>query len=165
MMRQTALLLAAVLLLGGCCSSRRLTTENNRRDSTRVEVRTQIIHVPDTVYLEIPPQKSERTTADSTSHLENDYAVSDARINPDGTLFHNLNTKPQRKPLPTEKEIIRNDSIVYKDRYVNKTVTKEVPRKLTIFQRVQMYGFWILAVLFIAFLRKKIAGIGKMIKP
>lgn len=165
MMRQTALLLAAVLLLGGCCSSRRLTTENNRRDSTRVEVRTHIIHVPDTVYLEIPPQKSERTTADSTSHLENDYAVSDARINPDGTLFHNLNTKPQRKPLPTEKEIIRNDSIVYKDRYVNKTVTKEVPRKLTIFQRVQMYGFWILAVLFIAFLRKKIAGIGKMIKP
>ena len=164
-MRQTALLLAAVLLLGGCCSSRRLTKENNRRDSTWVEVRTQIIHVPDTVYLEIPPQKSERTTADSTSHLENDYAVSDARINPDGTLFHNLNTKPQRKPLPTEKEIIRNDSIVYKDRYVNKTVTKEVPRKLTIFQRVQMYGFWILAVLFIAFLRKKIAGIGKMIKP
>lgn len=164
-MRLTALLLAAVLLLGGCCSSRRLTTDNNRRDSTRIEVRTQIIHVPDTVYLEIPPQQSERTTADSTSHLENDYAVSDARINPDGTLFHNLNTKPQRKPLPTEKEIIRNDSIVYKDRYINKTVTKEVPRKLTNFQRIQMYGFWILAVLSIAFPWRKITGIGKMIKP
>lgn len=164
-MRQTVLLLAAVFLLGGCCPSRRLTAESNRRDSTRIEVRTQIIHVPDTVYLEIPQQQSERTTADSTSHLENDYAVSNARINPDGTLFHNLNTKPQRKPLPTEKEIIRNDSIVYKDRYVNKNVTKEVPRKLTTFQRIQIYGFWILAFPFIFLFGKKIAGIRKMIKP
>lgn len=145
-MRQAFLFLAAVFLLGGCRSSRTLTTENRSRDSTRIEVRTQVVHVPDTVYIEIPLQQAERVTVDSTSHLENDYAVSDARINPDGSLFHNLFTKPQKRPVATEKEIVYRDSIVYRNRDVKKTEIKEVPKKMSIFQKVQICGFWVLVI-------------------
>ncbi len=112
-----------LLALVACsCRSAKYATCNNR-DSTRIEVRTQTILVPDTVYLEIPVQTAERTTRDSTSHLENDYAVSDARINADGTLYHDLRTKPQRKPVPTEKAVERRDSVVY----VNRDIEVPIP--------------------------------------
>lgn len=110
------LFILLTLAFAGCATSRnRGAPVLKQKDSTRVEVRTQTIFVPDTVILEIPAQTAERTTADSTSHLENDYAISDSRINADGTLYHDLKTKPQKKPVPIEKEIERTDSIVYKD--------------------------------------------------
>lgn len=94
-------------LLGSCKSQKNLIHEKEQKDSVRVDVRYQTIIVPDTVFVEIPPQIAERTTADSTSHLENDYATSDARINPDGTLFHQLATKPQKKPVKVDKKSSR----------------------------------------------------------
>ena len=98
-------------LLGSCSSHKNMVTEHKENDSVMVEVHTNTIIVPDTVYVEIPPQIAERTTADSTSHLENDYATSDARINPDGTLFHQLATKPQKKPVEVDKKIEQRDSM------------------------------------------------------
>lgn len=94
-------------LLGSCSSHKNLTTEHKEQDSVMVDVRYQTIIVPDTVLVEIPAQTAERTTTDSTSHLENDYATSDARINPDGTLFHLLATKPQKKPVEVDKKLSR----------------------------------------------------------
>lgn len=138
------LLFAAVSLMWGCCPCRNLTTETARQDSTRVEVRTQTILVPDTVFLEIPAQTAERTTRDSVSHLENEYATSDACINPDGSLYHDLRTKPQKKPVEFQKPVERRDSIVYRERVRTETVTEtvEVPRQLTWFQKTSIYGFW-----------------------
>ncbi len=107
-------------------------------------------------------QKSVRTTADSVSELENDYATSEARINPDGTLYHDLKTKPQEIPKEVETPMERNDSIVYKykDRTVYETVEVEVERELTWWQKTQMYGFWVaLAVIVVGVIvsqRKKI---------
>ena len=131
----------------GCCPCRHLTTETDRQDSTRVEVRTQTILVPDTVYLEIPSQTAERTTRDSVSHLENDYAVSDARINADGSLYHDLRTKDQKKVIETDKRVETRDSLIYRDKVVNVKETVSVPRELTIFQKFQIFGFWLLLVL------------------
>ena len=101
-----ALLLLFILCLTGCGTSRCLTAsiDKERRDSIRVE--TVIKFITDTVYLEIPAQTAQRETRDSVSHLENDYAESDARINPDGSLYHDLNTKPQKKPLEFEKPAV-----------------------------------------------------------
>lgn len=141
--------MAAVSLMWGCCPCRNLTTETTRQDSTRVEVRTETILVPDTVYLEIPAQTAERTTRDSVSHLENDYAVSDARINPDGSLFHDLRTKPQKKPVETDKKVERRDSVVYRDKAVQVKETISVPRELSTFQRCQIFGFWLLLALIV----------------
>ena len=144
MTKKLFILLAAVSLMWGCCPCRNLTTETDRQDSTRVEVRTQTILVPDTVFLEIPAQTAERETRDSVSQLENDYAASEARINPDGSLYHDLRTKPQKKPVEFQKPVERRDSIVYRERVRTETVTEtvEVPRQLTWFQKTSIYGFW-----------------------
>lgn len=156
-MKHVVILLFALLLLGACSTTRQLSSQaTNERDSIRIEYRERIVSVPDTVFVEIPAQTAERTTLDSTSHLENDYAESDARINPDGTLFHSLDTKPQMKPVPTEKQIEYRDSTVYRDRIKTETVTetKYVERSLSWWERTQIYGFW-LALAVIAILCRK----------
>lgn len=124
-MKHLPLLLLLTFIIGGCASSRRLSESVHQQDSVGIRVETRIEYVPDTVFIEIPAQTSERETADNTSHLENDYATSDARINPDGTLYHNLKTKPQKKPVGFEKPVERKDSVIYK----TKTVTKRKSRK------------------------------------
>ena len=139
----------------GCCPCRNLTTETARQDSTRVEVRTQTILVPDTVFLEIPPQMAERTTRDSISYLENEYAASDARINPDGSLFHDLRTKPQKKAVETDKKIEQRDSVVYRDRYLKVNEKVSVPRDLTKFQKCEIFGFWFLFAVICLFIYLK----------
>ena len=141
----------ATLSLPGCRTTRQISVSSAALDSVRVEVRTETVYVPDTVYIEIPAQVAERTTRDSASHLENDYAMSDARINTDGTLYHDLRTKPQEIPVEVEMSIERHDSIVYK--YKDRTVTEtvEVERKLSWWQQTQIYGFWAAVVAILAY--------------
>lgn len=155
------------VLLTACASSRKVATSSTDssvqgRDSVRIEYREKTVFVPDTVFIEIPAQTAERTTPDSLSHLENDFAESTAQINQDGSLFHDLKTKPQAKPVPTQKEIQYRDSIVYKDRIVKVRVTEtktvEVEKKLSWFQKAQIYGFWALLLLFAIIYRKRIFG-------
>lgn len=138
---------AVALLMTGCCPCRNMVAERVTQDSTRTEYRERIVLVPDTVFLQIPLQSAERTTADSVSHLENEFAVSDARITAEGLLFHSLQTKPQTKPIATEREVITRDSVIYKDRCINATKTVQAERALTAFQRIQICGFWLLSVI------------------
>ena len=145
------LLLLIVLLLTACGTSRNLT--NTKQDSTRVEVREVVKFIHDTTFVEIPAQTAERTTRDTTSHLENDYATSDARVNSDGSLYHNLKTKPQKKPVPVETPVIRKDSIVYRDRTVKELVPVE--RELTWWQKTQMKGFWIVLTILVVYVFRK----------
>lgn len=154
-MKHLPLLLLLTFIIGGCASSRRLSENVHQQDSVQIKVETRIEYVPDTVYIEIPAQTAERETADSTSHLENDYATSDARINPDGTLFHNLKTKPQKKPVEFEKPVEHKDSIVYKTKTVTKVRTVEVPHELTWWEKTQIYGFWFILFILMIVYRKK----------
>ncbi len=165
MKRLLRLFLIIILLTGltCCCPCRHLTTGEQQvsADSLRIEYRERIIYVPDTVLITIPAQTAERTTPDSISHLENDFAESDARINADGTLFHSLNTKPQEMEVPTQKQIEQRDSIVYRDRWLQRTITRTVTVKqdLSWWQKTQIYGFWVF-ILLMAFLhRKKITSL------
>ena len=137
-----AVVATLLLLLIGCCPCRHLTSsESDRRsDSTRIEYRERVTFVPDTILIEIPPEQAECTTIDSISHLENDYAVSDARILTDGSLFHTLATKPQTKPVPTSQKVIRQDSIVYRDRWHTQTKTVKVEKRLSWFEKAQIWG-------------------------
>lgn len=155
-MKHLPLLLLLTFIIGGCASSRRLSENVHQQDSVGIRVETRIEYVPDTVYIEIPAQTAERETADSTSHLENDYATSDARINPDGTLFHNLKTKPQKKPVEFEKPVEHKDSIVYKTKTVTKVRTVEVPHELTWWEKTQIYGFWFILFILMIVYRKKV---------
>lgn len=160
-MKHLPLLLLLTFIIGGCASSRRLSENVHQRDSVDVRVVTRIEYVPDTVFVEIPAQASERETADSTSHLENDYATSDARINPDGTLYHDLKTKPQKKPVNIERPVEYRDSIVYRTKTVIETKTEQIPRELTWWQNTQIYSFWVILFIFVIVYRKKILSFVK----
>ena len=101
-----------VLLLTSCGPGKHLPVQTENRDSVRVEVREKTVYIRDTIYIKIPVQLAENTTRDTSSHLETDYAESDARIDPDGTLHHSLRNKSQEKPVPVDVTKTQKDSIV-----------------------------------------------------
>ena len=101
-------------------------------DSTRVEVREVTRYIKDTMYLELPVITERIVTRDTTSHLENDYAVSEASIS-GGYLSHSLATKPARTPVEAEAREVVRDSLVFRDRLVEVPVEGEKP--LTRWQR------------------------------
>lgn len=146
-----ALLFVLLLLLVGCCPCRNITSSESdvRSDSLRIEYRERVTYVPDTILISVPSAHTERTTFDSISHLENDYAVSDARILIDGSLFHTLETKPQAKPIPTTSKVIRQDSIVYRDRWRTVTKTVKVEKQLSWIEKAQFWGFRGLFLVFV----------------
>lgn len=162
-MKHLLYIIAVAFLLTGCAATKKtLATDASQLDSVRIEYRKRTVFVPDTVFVEIPAQTAERTTPDSISHLENDYSESTAKINQDGSLYHDLKTKPQTKPVPVQKEVQQRDSVrvEYRDRTVTETVveTVEVEKKLSWFQKTQIAGFWTLLVFLMIVYRKKIFG-------
>ena len=143
-----------VLMLSGCAAQRGVGKPSvTEKDSTDVKVVYKIVYLPDTAHFDIPNQTAERTTADSTSFLENDYSTSEARINPDGSLFHNLNTKPQKKPVPIIKPVIQKDSVrvEYRDKKVEVPIEVVVEKPLTWWQHTSVTFFpYCLATLIVA---------------
>lgn len=140
-----------------CCPCRHLTTST--RDSVRVETVVRTERIPDTVFVDVPAERERQTVRDTTSHLETSFAISDARINPDGALFHSLENKPQKRPVSTEKEVIYRDSIIYQNR--TNTETIEVERKLTWWQQTKMRGFWVLLAVVVFICRKNILSLAR----
>ena len=119
--------IAIVLFLFSSCRPGQQLVVVEARDSVRVEERVREVKVTDTLFIEVPRQAAERTTADSSSHLENDYALSDARILADGSLFHSLETKPRTDTLTQELSVQAKDSIVYREKVVPQPVPIEKP--------------------------------------
>lgn len=157
----SAVLVSMLFIVSGCCTQRRVVEQNTtviqQKDSSNTEVRVEkvIEYLTDTVYIKIPAQMAERTTQDSTSHLENDYATSDARINQDGTLYHDLKTKPQEIASEFQKTVERNDSVrteyKTKTKYITLIDKKEVEKELTWWQHTCIKWFpWCLILLIIA---------------
>lgn len=121
--------LIAMLALSSCRSHKELVTEQTHtEDSTRIEIRERVIIVPDTVYITLPQQEYEYTTIDSISHLETDFAISDVRIQPNGSVRHTLKTKHTTIPVVTPMTIVSRDSSisVYKG---NSTEKKQITPK------------------------------------
>lgn len=142
--------IALSCLLCACGTQRKVVeTVRAETENKTVEVSYEKILVPDTVFVEVPAQSASVVTPDTTSTLENDFAKSRASIDSNGMLHHSLETKPQKKPVPTQREIERKDSIVYVGKSVE--VPYPVERQLTQWERAQMKGFWILlAIVLIA---------------
>ena len=131
-------------LASACSTVRPLPTT----DSTKVEVRTETVIEKDTVYVELPRVVERVAVQDTTSHLENEFALSDARIS-GGVLKHSLETKPVKMPAFVDKQIVYRDSIVFRDRVHTQTV--EVEKKLTGWQQAKLRvgGFCFFAVILI----------------
>ncbi len=152
------------LLLFGCATTRKaapvLEQVTEVHDSVRVEYRERVVLVPDTVYVDIPLQTAERETRDSVSQLENDYAVSVARLTADGLLFHSLNTKPQKVPAPFEKPVVEKETNVShtaeKAEAKNRTETVYVARDYTWWDRTRFYGFYAAIIFLIITYRRNL---------
>lgn len=102
----------------------------------------------DTVFIEIPAQSAERTTPGKESHLETEYAESDARINEDGTMTHTIKNKPGKKPVPVKNE---KDTIYLEKKVevpIPTEVPKEVERKLTAWEKTRLKTWGWLAAAF-----------------
>lgn len=140
-------LLLLVWLLTSCCHCQHLASSS--QDSVRIEVVERIVEVRDTAYIEMPMIRDSITTMEEHSHLENEYAFSDAAILADGSLSHSLEVRPRTIKIQFKKPIIHRDSIVYRNSY--RTITVEVERTLTWWQQTQIRGFWVMLI-FIAVL-------------
>lgn len=158
--KANATLLAFVLLaiLGqlfvGC--SPRITPPAEIRDSVRVEIRERPVH--DTAYVDVPLIKEVNVTRDTSSHLENEYAMSDASIS-NGTLRHSLETRPHKIAAPVT--ITVHDTLTVEKKA--ETIIKEV-NTLTKWQGFQIIlgrilgGLFLLIILMLvarAFLMRK----------
>ena len=143
--KANATLLAFVLLaiLGqlfvGC--SPRITPPAEIRDSVRVEIRERPVH--DTAYVDVPLIKEVNVTRDTSSHLENEYAMSDASIS-NGTLRHSLETRPHKIAAPVT--ITVHDTLTVEKKA--ETIIKEV-NTLTKWQGFQIILGRVLGGLFL----------------
>ena len=122
--------LLLVLLLPAACSPRVIT-----QTETIIEYRDTTIR--DTAYFEVPVEVEKIVTRDTTSHLENSLAISDAMVT-DGFLHHSLETKPQKVPVPVVIHV--RDTIKQESQIVYKEVPVEQP--LSWWQKFRMDAFW-----------------------
>ncbi len=134
-------------LLAVSCGTQRKAMDTETRDSTRVVVRTELIETIDTVYVELPRQSETVAVKDSSSHLENDVAVSDASVDSLGFLHHSLKTKPRGLPVPSKNTKERRDSIVYRDKYIYIEKPVYVEAELNAWQRFRLRGFWVITAM------------------
>ena len=155
-----ALLLVCALLLTSCKAHRQLITSDSR-DSVRVETVIRTEYIRDTIEVEIPVERMMQIAEDS-SHLETEYAFSDAFLRSDGRLYHTLENKAGKRPVEVKKKVVYRDSIVYRNRAVTKMESKEVSRELTWWQKTQMYGFWLLLAVLVFVYRNRILSIVRL---
>lgn len=142
-MRKLIIIVFIAILLTSCGSSRHAATSIETHDSTKVEVRTKIIEHIDTVYVELPRQVERIVTQDTTSRLENDYAVSEARVEA-GMLHHTLETKATKIPVPVKSTIEKKDSITTNSKSEVEKEKVYIEKELTAWQRFRLRGFWAL---------------------
>ena len=127
-----------------------VTRQVTPREQTTVEVRTNTVYVPDTVYIEIPRIVEKVQTLDTISVLENKYAKSEALVE-NGTLNHSLELKPVREPVIVQKQIVYKDSVIVKEVDVDHYI--EVPAELTVWQSFKIklggYAFALIIILIV----------------
>lgn len=141
------ILVLAVIIVACICGqlfvgcSPRITPPAEIRDSVRVEIHERVVH--DTAYVDVPLIKEVNVTRDTSSHLENEYAMSDASIS-NGTLRHSLETRPHKIAAPVT--ITVHDTLTVEKKA--ETIIKEV-NVLTKWQGFQIILGRILGGLFL----------------
>ena len=133
--------IAVVFLFCSCCP------KIVERVETKVEYRDRIIR--DTTTFEIPVEVEKIVTRDTSSHLENNWAKSDAMVS-GGFLSHSLESIPQVVKVPYEVEV--HDTLYVKTEAKETVKEVKVEKPLTWWQRKRLDGFWWLLVTTLALL-------------
>ena len=140
-------ILFSLLFLSVACSVTRQVTP---REQTTVEVRTNTVYVPDTVYVQLPAVSQSVETLDTISVLENKYAKSVASVS-SGVIAHSLEVKPVKEPVAIQKEIVYRDSVVLQQVDVDHYI--EVPAELSAWQKFKIklggYAFALIIILIV----------------
>ena len=139
-----AMIALMILSLITSCSSTKKATEPTVVTLQTTAEKENIREVRiDTVLVEVPAQSAERTTTDTSSYLQTDYAESNARINPDGTLYHDLRNKTENKhavPVAATTDTIKIQETIEKP--VPYPVTTEVERDFTWWEKTRLNTWW-----------------------
>lgn len=160
--------LCLAMLVG--CSSTKAVHSTIVADTTSVKIVHHIEKVRDTVYVEIPHIIERNVTRDTVSHLENEYAKSDAIV--DGEyLWHTLEMKPQEKAVEIIKEIEYIDREIEKKVEVVKYLDRLIEAEDTRFEKTQKTVFWMVIACVITWIcyaivrnRSKIGSIIQWVK-
>lgn len=134
-----------LLSFAGCC---RKPVSAHTADSVKIAVHTEYIERlrDTTVYVRVPSEERSAIVRDS-SFLETAAASSKARINADGTLYHDLRAKPQRIPVEVQvKDTYRTDSEQTEEVH-SRTVTVAAEKSLSGFQSFLIWsgvGLWLI---------------------
>lgn len=108
---------------------------------TVIEYRDRVVH--DTTTFEIEKEVEKIVTKDTTSHLENKYAKSDAMVS-GGLLHHSLESKPQIIEIPVEVHV--TDTLWKESEVI--TEIKEVEKELNWWQKMKQSTWsWMLLAL------------------
>jgi len=135
----------AALLLTGCKTPQVVhDREVEYRDSIVEKVVLDTILVP--VCVTIPSQETSRSTKDSTSTLETDYAISVARVDSNGVLHHSLKNKPQviEKEVEVVTQHTEREEYHATEEKQNDTKIVEVPRDYTWWDKTRFYALYAL---------------------
>lgn len=141
-----------MLLLVACvfngCRTQKIFEQIDTHDSAWAERVESIVYVEVPVTFEIPAQTASILTIDSTSHLETDFAVSDAKICWNGgvpylnhTLANKAHVINKDIRVPTKRIYVNHYRTICRTRYRDRLIEKQ----LTLYQRaMQNIGPWII---------------------
>lgn len=151
------ILFVALFSLASCRSGKVIYSPPvvlNNADSIRIETVTITKLDTVTVFVEVPAQSAERHTAAGNSHLETDFAQSDAWINDDGTLSHTLENKPQSLAadvtVPNTCQETNTANVSVKEIPVEVPTIVEVERDFTWWEQFRLKAFWFLIIIILA---------------
>lgn len=135
-MRRILPVIAFLCLVSSCGLTHHTpTTVIEYRDTTII--RERLVH--DTVKVSVPEIIERNVTTDTTSHLENDWAKSDASVRA-GLLFHSLETKPHTIEVPVLIPV--HDTIRIEKEAHTEIQTVKVEKPLSFWQRLKIGAFW-----------------------
>ena len=159
-MKKIVLFLITALLAFGC-SQKIVPIKSEKTDSIRIEHTVEYVEKfrTDTVKIEIPAQEKQVQVRDSSSHLETDFATSDARVYSDGTLYHSLRNKARTVPVAVQikevEKIVTRDSLVYRDTRIEVPVRLPLTWRETFWVRSGQIGWAALILVIAVFVLRK----------
>ncbi len=104
-----------------------------------------------TVFIKIPQQWASNVIFGDTSHLETDYAESDAWFNPDGSLGHSIRNKDKTIPsdvaVPSKHTENNRAAAKVIEVPIPYPVKEYVERDFTWWETFRLKAFWYLAAI------------------
>ena len=136
------------LLFTGCRPCRHLTESNTHTEtsSSDTTINNRVIRIIDTVFVQVPAQSASSVGETDTnglpsSHLETDFAVSDAFVDSVGKLHHSLENKPQTLPAAVDMTVHATDTTIKQTQTTTDDDIKyvEVEKELEWWQEMFIY--------------------------